>query len=329
MRAVLPTIGPFERALALRSLPLLQGLKGAGVTVLAQLMREEYVRRGTVLYDAGEAVRAVTVLCEGRLRRERDGRAVDVIDAPAATGLVEVLAGATAAATTVAATNAVVLTIDGAALFDVLEEDFSLLLQIRGELGRQIAALQRELGAYEVPSAAMPAGGTARPLDLVGRLLWLQHAPVLGEFGVAIHAALLQDQAELRLSPGECLFQRDAAADRCAVVVAGTLLCTPPDPHAAFRLGPGALVGLDATLGDAPYGCGVTAETAVVAIPIMASVLRDIAEDHFHVAVGTVSACARRLLELEAQQHVSSAPDPSQPATPEPTKETSCTATPS
>jgi CRP-like cAMP-binding protein len=315
MRAVLPTIGPLERALALQSLPLLRGLRGSGVAVLAQLMREEYVRRGTVLYRAGEPVRAVTVLSEGRIRRERDGRLVDEIDAPVATGLVEVLAGANAATTSTAATNAVVLMIDGSALLDVLEEDFPLLLQIRGELGRQIDALQRALGCYDVPASPAPgeAAAAARPLDLVGRLLWLQHAPVLGEFGVAVHAALLHHEPELRLAPGEVLCREGAEAARFAVVVGGALACTPPDPHGEFQVGAGAIVGIDAVLGATPYGYTATAETPVVAIPVQASVFWDIAEDHFHVAIGAVSACARRLLDLEGRRHADRSPSSEPP----------------
>jgi CRP-like cAMP-binding protein len=298
---VLTTVGPMERALALRSLPLFRSLHGRELAMLAQLVREQVTPAGTVLHPAGEPVRAVHLLIEGRVGEEQDGRVVARREAPEAIGLVELLAGAPAHATATAETRITTLVIDRAALLDVLEEQFPLLLQLRAVLGREVAARQVELGRYDGPAPATTEELSRLPdaPDLVDCLLCLRRAPELRSLGVAVLAALVRDERAIRLPAGERIFAAGEEARRFTVVAEGAVVCTPPEPAASFRAGPGDLIGHNAALTGLPYAYGAVTETPVATIGIDAQLFWDVAEDHFQVALTALSMCAARLLWLE------------------------------
>jgi CRP-like cAMP-binding protein len=302
MAAVLTTVGPMERALALRSLPLFRSLRGRELAMLAQLVREHVMPAGTVLHPAGAAVRAVHLLIEGRVREEHAGQVVARREAPEAIGLVELLAAAPAHASATAETRMTALVIDRAALLDVLEEQFPLLLQLRAVLGREIAARQVELGRFDSPAPAGPAEAPPRlpdTPDLVDCLLCLQRAAELRGLGVAVLAALVRDERATRLPAGERIFAAGEEARRFIVVAEGSVVCTPPESAAPFRAGPGDLIGHNAALTGLPYPYTAVTETPVATIGIDAQVFWDVAEDHFHVALRALSMCAARLLWLE------------------------------
>jgi CRP-like cAMP-binding protein len=302
MTAGLATVGPVERALALRSLPLFRGLPARQIALLAQLAREYGAPRNTVLHIAGQPVRAVYLLIEGRLRQLRDGTVLAPLEAPGALGLMEVLSGEAARTSAIAETDVTALVIDTAALLDVLEDHFPLLLHLCGVFGGQITDLETQLGWYETVTAdpsGMPADPPPDGLDLVDSLMHLQRVADLRPLGVVVLAGLLRDAQSLRLEAGGELFAAGARAERLIVLVRGEVTCTPAAPHRPFRIGPGQILGRDAALAGLPYSYRAVARTAVVAIGIDARVFWDLAEDHFHVGLAALAMGARRVLQLE------------------------------
>jgi CRP-like cAMP-binding protein len=298
------TVGPVERALALRSLPLFQELRARQVALLASLMREYVAPRGTMLQRAGERVRTVYLLRDGRVRQTRDGQVLPTLDAPDALGLVDWLADERVSASAVAETDITALAIDAPALRDVLEDNFPLILHLRRVLGDEIAALERELGSHQMAAAMVGSAALsnpAEPLDLVGCLVRLQGATELRALGVAVLAALLRGEGTVRAAAGDQLWAAGAEATRFLVMVHGEATCTPPEPHAPFHAGAGDMLGRDAALAGLPYPYRAVADGPVVAIPIDAHAFWDVAEDHFHVAHAALAMAARRLISLKEQ----------------------------
>lgn len=296
-----PTVGPLERALALRTLPVFHDVRPRQLAALAQHMREYVVPRGTILHPAVEPQRAAYLVTDGRVRLQRDGRAAGTVEAPGALGLIHLLAGQPPQATAIAETDVSTLVIEEAALLDVLEEHFSVVLHIQGVLGREIAALQEELSCYAPPrsdAAAQKPPAASEAFNLINCLLWLQRAPELRDLGVAVLAALLRDHRPLRYAAGDELFAAGAEASSFLVVVSGSVTGTPSSAQGRFRARPGDVLGRDAALAGLPYQYTAVAETPATAIGIAAQVFWDVAEDHFHVSRAALAMTARRLLSL-------------------------------
>lgn len=297
-----PTVGPVERALALRSLPLFHALRSRQLAMLAQHTREFAAPRGSVLHRSGERVRTIYLLAEGRVNRRRGEHDLPPLEPPEAIGLLEVLADLPARVSAIADGDVSGLAIEGAALLDVLEDDFSLLLHLHTALGREVAARQTELGCYVPPAtvaSAAPLPALPESLDLVHWLLALQRAPELRGLGVGVLAALLRDRVEVRLAAGEALFTPDVDARRFFVLVDGEVECTPPHGAASFRARAGDVLGREAALSGTAYQFSAVAAAPVAAIGIDAQLFWDVAEDHFHVARSALALCARRLLWLD------------------------------
>lgn len=308
--AMQATVGPVERALALRSLPLFRTVPAPQIARIAQAAREYATARGTALQTAGKPVHIVYLLIDGRLRQVRDGAATAPIEAPGALGLMEMLSGETARATAVADSDVTALAIDTTALLDVLEDDFALLMHLCAVIGQRIADAEKELGWYE--TLPLQADGTPSELprdglDLVDSLVTLQRVPDLRPLGVVVLAGLLRDAHPLRLEAGEEIFADGAEAERLVVVVSGEVTCTPAG-QPPFRSGPGIL-GRNAALAGLRYPYRAVAASTVMAIDIKARVFWDTAEDHFHVGLAALAMAARRVLQLEDRRAASRSND--------------------
>lgn len=311
MRYGLPEIGPLERALHLRSLPIFRHLGAGELAACAQLTQERYIRRGEVLYEEHQAIRALYLLVDGRVHLQRQGRSISELGASDDVGLVEFLAGVPHSLRAVADTNALALVIDGAALMDLVEEHFPLFLQMRHALGGEVAQQQRLLRSYhtltdtQVPAASQPAAGSsARPApqptrDFAEMLLALQHTAVFRDVGVALLAALISADEEMHVAAGTALWQRGEDASYLALVTDGRVACAPEDERDSFQANSGTLLGVDAVFGDTPYAYSATAATPVSLCRIETQMLLDLAEDHFDLAARILAQCASELLRLK------------------------------
>jgi CRP-like cAMP-binding protein len=257
-----------------------------------------------VLQAEGRRVRAVRLLTSGGVRLRRGAQHVGRLDAPAPLGLLELLAGLAAGSTAVADEPTTSLLIDDAALLDVLEDDIGLVIHLRTALGRLLAAREAELGAPSLAAPALPAAPEAPPPSepsFVDRLLWLQRAPALRRLGVAVLAAMLRDARDVRLAAGDTLFEAGTTATELYVVTHGTLEGRAAADASPLRIGAGAILAENAALAGVPHAFTAVATAPALLLAISGHAFWDIAEDHIDVGQATLAACARRLLQLDAQ----------------------------
>lgn len=284
----LPVVEPLERALYLRSLDLFRDVSARDLALLAQLMEEEWLRHGTVLYGPGMPVHALHLIVEGRVRCARADGSSHVVDGPEAVGVLEILADAPPTTRAVAESNLLALGIDAAAFLDVLEDRFPLVLQLRAALGRRILPLRDGEAPAAPPRIADREEPEAPAAELVRRLLWLRHEPELRDMGVSVLAALLREPRERQLAAGEELWRGGDEASFFALVLEGEV----------GGRGAGAVLGLEDAFAALPRAAAVTAQTPAAVLAIDTSLLLDAAEDHVHVATRILAHCSRRLLRL-------------------------------
>ena len=293
------TIGPVERALWWRAAAPFTQVPPPLVAELARRSREEVVRSGGIVGPAGGRARRVQLLAEGRLVA-RDGRGGSAeLGAPQVIGLIELLAGAAPRGALMADGEATILSIDGGALLDLLEDEFTLVTQVRQALGRCLAAWQRARGDWR-PEAPL-ASDDAAPADLsrfVDRLLALQRAPLLRDFGVAVLATVLREEIAERHPAGAALFAAGDRAERILLIGAGTVVATGPDGR-ELELGAGHLLGDNDALLGAPHAYGAVCATPATLIALDPQAIWDAAEDHAHVARALLRSAARQLLRLQ------------------------------
>jgi CRP-like cAMP-binding protein len=290
------TIGPMERAVQLRALPLFDAMRTAQVVGLAQLAEERQLFAGGVLQERGRTVRALAVLLDGVVRVEREGAAPVQIEAPHPIGVLELLADQPSPTRLIAARPVSLLAIDASRWWDVLEEEFAIVVELRAALGRALAAHQT---IDVVPGAAAAEADGPVSQDTVDQLLRLHRVPLLRPFGVAVLDALVRGgQAECEYAAGASLFSAGDSAEQLLVVTHGEVSCGA-DGGAAQSAGPGAVLGANAALSGLAHGHDARAVVPTTAIAIDARRVWDLAEDHFHVARALLAHAARRLIALD------------------------------
>lgn len=292
------TIGPMERAVHLRTLPLFDAMRTAQVVGLAQLAEERQLAAGRVLQERGRAVRGLAVLLDGVVRVEREGADPVLIEAPHPIGVLELLADQPSPTRLIAARPLSLLVLDASRWWDVLEEEFAIVVQLRAALGRALAARQ----SLDLVDRAAPAGDDgddAAASDPVGQLLRLYRVPLLRAFGVAVLDALVRGGEPPRTyAAGATLFRPGDRAEHLLAVTRGTIACRAADGSAACAE-TGALLGANAALSGLPQAHEARAATASAAVALDARRVWDLAEDHFHVARALLAHAARRLVALD------------------------------
>ena len=128
MRREPPRIGPQERLLLLKRLPIAEGLPAEGFVPLAQHAVERRFAAGATVVPAGALLPALFLVAEGRLLIERDDRPAASIGRGDVTGALEVMAHAPSAATIRAAADTLLLEIPADMLFDVYEDHFGIFM---------------------------------------------------------------------------------------------------------------------------------------------------------------------------------------------------------
>lgn len=298
--------GALERTLYLRSLPAFDGLRSTELAVIAQLMRERRCARGTVLYEQDEPHHTLHLIVDGVVRNERDGELVYREKAPTPAGINGLLGGPTASLHGVAETDLSMLEIDGAALLDVLEDQFDVFLNLRRLFAQRVVALQRELGAFRVPLPGLVAQLPCfeGELGIVERMLCLRRTGVLGDIPINALAQLIRGQQDLELKKGETLWNAGDPGAFLLLLTRGEVVVAPDEPKAKFTATPGFVLGADAAFGGVDYAYKAVVAKDIRAIRIDTSILTDVIEDHFEVGLSTLAHFAReeiRLIEQKAR----------------------------
>ena len=293
------TIGHVERILSLRKIPVLGTLPSPDLALVAEIARERFFPKGGVLFREGEPVQAVQVVVEGAVHIIRKGHLVGHAGPGSAVGGIGVLARDEEGIHAVADDDTLTLEIGADALFELLEDQFSIFHHVLREVCLQmISVVSRFPAAIEqLPPLAPAAARGAGDLDLVGRIMFLREAEIFARASIDALAELSRGMAEARFEAGQTVWTVGEPSGWVLVILEGYLSCTTAAGY-RFRLGPGTPPGgLEATA-DAPRWYTGVAETPILALHGRMEWVLDLFEDNFDMGMDYLAVLARRLLEL-------------------------------
>jgi CRP-like cAMP-binding protein len=294
-----------ERILLLRKAPIVGGLTGPQLSILAEATRERFFPKGTVLMREGEPVEAVYYLVEGRVRATFRGRSLGFAEPGAAIGALGVLVRDDHGLDVVAEADTLTLQQDSDAVFEILEDNFGILRYVLQTFCRQMieTVVHGPVAPISLPRAEIATTGAE--LDLVDRIFLLRKAPPFARSSLNALVELARSMFEVRFEPGVKLWNIGQPARNLLLVVSGSINCTP-EGRPSFEAGPGVPMGALEAIGGVPRWYEPVTETKVVALSGDVEVLFDVLEDNFDMAMDYLSTMGRgwlRSMERIADSH--------------------------
>jgi CRP-like cAMP-binding protein len=291
-------VGPIETLRAMRVLFGQEGASAAALAALAQLATALRVPAGEHLTREGEPIGMVYFVIKGALRLARAGRPIGVVAELGALGAAAAMAGDTRGIDAVAVSETIVLAVRAEDVLEILEDHFDMMQ----------SALRRSASeGIKIRRTLMPHAGfnnndrdgfplPARPLDLAERILYLRRT--FGEQGYIDELTQIARIAEeVRHPPATRLWSVGDHADHSLILFSGAVLGTTPE-GAAFRLGPGDLVGSLDAVADEPRWYDATVGADLVALKLDREVMVDVWEDHPDLAFSFLRIVATTQLSL-------------------------------
>ncbi len=268
-----------ERALLLKTLPVLSDASPDQIAAIVDHLRERSFMPGAPLFRAAEAPREIHLVVEGRVRAEPpDGRRFG----PAQfVGMLAALEQHPHTVGCVSETAVQTLALGVDDLFDLLEDFFDLTRALLGYLARHVAG--RLDG--DAPDGGAPFGGGA-PAELIDKSVFMKSVPLLAGASIDELARLGREVTEENYAAGARVFAAGQRAEAFFLVLRGR--------PGAF--GPRTSVGALDVLGQAAHAETVVATQPSRVLRVPGERFFDLLEDHFDLTARIarqLSAAAR------------------------------------
>jgi CRP-like cAMP-binding protein len=291
-------VGPVERLVYLRTVPLLHRLTSEELAILAEHAHEHYFRPGARLVQRGEPVELVHIIVEGRVGVSRGLEPIRMLSSRDSIGLLSLLASRHAPTRqrveATATTRGMSLALEADAIFDLFEDRFSLFHNVLVAVCRLMRSERDKLRRSRRSSPPAADSLPARP-DLVDRMLILGDALAFADGSSVALSQLARRVETIDLTPGETLWDRGDPATGLVVPLRGTLRCVGRR-DARFAIPSGVVCGFIDSMADSTRSYGATAVDAVRALSISDDAILDVLEDHGEAALACMAVLAEDLL---------------------------------
>jgi CRP-like cAMP-binding protein len=317
--AELRFVGPVERLMYLRTLPLFGTLPARALAILARFAHEREFRRGDVLVAEGTPVSALYILVSGSVKVSRGGQAFRMFGPRDAVGVVGLLARTDDGVRAEALEDCVALEIHAAPLYRIFDEHFDIFLHVVRETAQLLLSERGQLGLG--PGAAWPSAevGDREPgdsLDLADRMKIISGAlPFANTHPLAL-TMLARAAEELQVAGGEVVFRADQPAELIYIPVRASISCAA-DGGLVAPVSRGDVTGLVKGLAGACYGCRGTAQGDLTVLVLSREAVLDVIEDHMPVGFAMLAGIAGELLDVfmrraEIEHHLPSGLEPTE-----------------
>lgn len=298
METKLRFVSPVEKALYLKTVPLLAGLDSGQMGVMVQYARERFFRKDSPIHRPGEAVTSIHLIVEGRVAVHGAGNPRQILGPRNLFGLLALLSRSQEGMEATAVEDTVTLELEAEDLYDAMEDHFSILTHaIQG-----IASLTlRERQAIEDGTYLAPAENVLecpdRELDLAERLVFLTRSTGLSQVNMDSLVMIARQMEESRFQPGHRLWKTGDPSGFIYILVDGKVRCRLPDGR-SFVAGPGYPLGNLESLAVHTRWYDAVVETPTVALGGRTDWFLDLLEDHFDMARGVLQTMAGGLMHI-------------------------------
>jgi CRP-like cAMP-binding protein len=291
-----------ERALYLRAIPVTAKLPQSVLHAIAARLEEVEHPTGAHIVEAGERVRALVLVTEGRIGRFEHGTRRGEVHPPESLGFLELLAERDASYDAIAESRVRSLELSAAALSSLLEDHTTLLVSTIRFVAARLLEQMRRLpeGALGLPAEKLPLVVPDRPLTMVEILFCLRSLTAFRTTNMNTLIAMATPMRELRLPAGAALFRHGDPAENTYFVLDGWVACEAADGR-RFRYGSSTALGGLETLAAERRWYSAHAETDVVCLVGSSDHLLDLMEDDDELGVDLARTLARGLLGILAR----------------------------
>ncbi len=287
------------KALLLKKIPIVGGLPGPKLAVVAEYAKERYFAAGEALLTEGRPVTASYCIVGGEVTLRRGGQDMRTVGPGAGLGGLGILARNDSNLDAVCATDTLTLELDAEAIFELFEDHFTIVHHVLRDLSRgAIELLQSGPRAFESPPPRLGLPVHDRELDLVERIFFLRHSSVFSRSSINALAELARGLTEVRFRPGTLLWSDGDAARSVFLVVDGTVRCHLAATGFEFQAGPGDPLGAADAMGELPRWFQATTETPVTVLAGGVEGLLDVFEDNVDMAMDYMAVMARWVLDM-------------------------------
>lgn len=290
-------LSSLERLFVLKKLPTFGALPSADLAVIADVTRERFFAKGSLLLAEGEPVPAVHLIVEGSVEVSRNGVVIGTMPAGAGIGTLGLFAGDPFGVDARALEDTRSLEVDAELIFDVFEERFAIFHHILRDLCRQLIEQHVELKLNPPRTYAVRDELVARglELDLVERIFYLRRMPVFSKASINALFEVSRALTEIRYPPGTVLWKEGEPALGVFLVTNGQVRCRSAG-GLDFTVDPGFPLGAAEAMGEVPRWFEAVTETQVTGLQGPIETLVDVFEDNFDLARYYMAGISRALI---------------------------------
>ena len=288
-------VGPTDRVLHIKSLPMWQDLSAADVLPLALAAREAHFEPGELMLSAQEPAPHALLLVDGQVRVRTPDKQPATLSPPHGVGFLSVLTRDKLGVDVFAETSVIALRIAREDLRRAHEDNFRLFERCL----RQIAELAADSRPSLMPFASAQdddGAESSQPFEFVERLLWLSDIEPFRRASLESVAEVTRRQSSLVVEAGSTIWQPGEPSSFFLGLVDGALQCDLPGVVGGMPVRSDWLVGLADALAERPRACRLTAVSRSRMLRMEKEALLGVLEDDPALRTSLLEVLASRVV---------------------------------
>lgn len=287
-----------DRALLLRSLESLKGLRDEELSILAERMRLRHFEPGDVIFTEADSIESVFLIIEGSVRIERSGARLGTLTRGKAVGLFAALSGDDRGVHATVEEPAVTFELSVRVFKSALKSYPTLLRHFIGSVAATLLASSGYLPAQDPSELHESQSRLDRPRTLAERIM-LAHRSIGAMAGANLDAIfeIVRQRPEVYLPAGEQLWHIGDPSTGAFVIHDGRVRCTGANGTETVVAPPYILGRLEALAGR-PRPYDAVAETDLTMLRIERETFLAVLESHADMGLALLSQLASSLMAI-------------------------------